>query len=49
MKQILKGGVGGGSAIMLRIGDIGMYVKNESGWEQKGIFGAVRRNRRLTK
>ena len=41
MKQIWKGGAGGDSAIMLRIGDPGMYGKNESRWEQKGIFWSI--------
>ena len=49
MKQIWKGGAGGDSAIMLRIDDLGMYGKNESRWEQRGIFGVSRRSRRLTK
>ena len=41
MKQLWEGGAGGDSAITLRIGDLGMYGKNESRWEQRGIFGAL--------
>ena len=49
MGQLWKGGAGGESAIMLRIGDLGMYGKSESRWEQRSIFGASRQNRMLTK